>query len=186
MMTLFGLFSGASAAAAPAAATAATAATTAATTAGGLSISQILGGTATLLSAVSSIAAGNAQGDALEAQARDAQDQKPLELLQGLQRKNDIKRATMQAVAEIDTTTAASGTDLTYGTPVQARKAAFNEGDSGLNTNANTTGATLDRLDLRNKEYLKMARNARTAGLFDGFVTGLSGFSRLYDTRKPV
>lgn len=186
MMAMWGLFSGAAASAAPAAATAATAATTAATTAGGLSISQILGGTATLLSAVSSIAAGNAQGDSLEAQARDTEAQKPLELLQGLQRKNDIKRATMQAVAEIDTTTAASGTDLTYGTPVQARKAAFNEGDLGLNTNANTTGATLDRLDLRNKEYLRMAKNARLAGLVDAFSTGFSGFSKLYETRKPV
>jgi len=181
MQLLFGAFAGA---AAPAAATAA--APVAATAASGFSLSQVLSGGATLLSAVSSIAAGNAKADELKAQAQDAQMQKPLEVIQGLQRRNEIKRATMQAVGDIDTATAASGADLTFGTPAQARKAAFREGDFAANSNTWTTGSTVDRLELRRKEYLRMAGKARLAGVFEGLTTGLTGFARLSSIGGPA
>jgi hypothetical protein len=190
MQALFGLFAG-SAAAAPAAtagtlgsvigytapATAAT--TTAATTAGGFSIAKLLAGGATVLSAVSSIAAGNAQADAYEQQASEARMQQPLSLVEGLQRRNDLKKATMAAVAEQDVAYAASGADLSFGTPTVARANAFHEGDYALNSNANTTGATIDQLGFREKSYLSMAARARTLGMFDGLVTAGLGFSRL-------
>lgn len=189
METVIGLFSGAAAASGSTAAatTAATAApAVAATAAPAFSLSQILSGGATLLSAVSAISAGAAQADALEAQATDTEMQKPLEVIQGLERRNEIKRATMQAVADIDTATAAGGADLSFGTPSVARRQAQRQGDYAANSNAWTTGATIDRLELRKKTYLQMAGRARMAGLVDGLATGFSGFARLYDTRRPV
>jgi len=176
MQALFGLF-GAGSAAAPAAATAATA--TAAAAAPAFSVSQVLGGTATLLSAVSSIAAGQQQADALEAQAIDTQSQKSLELIQGLDRKNQAKKATAQAISDINTSYAASGADLTFGTPAVARAAAFQEGDYTLNSNTWTTGSTIDRLEEKRQELLRQAGYARMAGLFEGFTTGLTGIAKL-------
>lgn len=178
MQALFGLFAGGTAATttAAAAAPAAAATTTAAT---GLSLSQVISGGATLLSSLSAISAGQTQARALEMQANDAEMQKPLELLQGLQRKNEAQRAMMQAVSDIDTSYAASGADLSFGTASVARKAAFREGDLAMNSNSWTTGANIDRLEERKKEYLRMAGRARMAGLFDGFATGLSGFAKL-------
>lgn len=183
MEALFGLVAGATATAAPAAATGLgtvigyTAPAAAASS--GFSISQLLAGGATVLSAVSSIAAGNAQGDALEAQAAEAQQQKPLELIEGLSRRNEISKATQAAVAEQDVAYAASGADLSFGTPRQARSNAFREGDYAQNTNALTTGSTLDQLDLRTKTYLGMAGRARSLGLFEGLATAGLGFSKL-------
>jgi hypothetical protein len=175
MQALLGLF-GAGSAAAPAAA--ATATTTAAA-APAFSVSQLLGGTATLLSAVSSIAAGNQQADALKAQAIDTQSQKSLELIQGLDRKNQAKKATAQAVSDINTAYAASGADLTFGTPAVARASAFQEGDFTENSNTWTTGSTIDRLEEKRQELLRQAGYARMAGLFEGFTTAASGISKL-------
>lgn len=193
MQALFGLVAGAAGAfpAAPAAAAATTAATTgglgsviygapaAAAATSGFSISQLLAGGATVLSTVASISAADAQGDALEAQAAEAQAQKPLELIEGLSRRNEIKKATMSAVADQDVAYAASGADLSFGTPRQARSNAFREGDHALNTNALTIGATLDQLDLRSKTYLGMASRARSLGWLEGLTTAGLGFSRL-------
>lgn len=186
MQALFGLFTGGAGAAGATAATGAAATGAAAGAAGGLSLSQILSGGATVLSSVASIAAGNAQADAYKAQAEDAQAQKPLELLQGLQRKNEAKRAMIDAIGDINTSYAASNTDLTFGTPTVARQRAFQEADLAQTSNAMSTGATIDRLEQKRKNYLSMAGRARAAGLFEGLTSGLTGLSRLAQTQVPA
>lgn len=187
MQALFGLFAGGSAAAAPAATTAGlgsvigySAPAAVAATAPTFSISQLLGGATTVLSAAASIAAGRQQAEMYEGQAREAEMQKPLELIQGLQRRNEIKKATAEAVAERDVAYAASGADLTFGTPTVARAQAFREGDYAMNTNAMTTGNMIDELELRRKNYLRLAGNARAMGLFEGLVSGFTGLSKMF------
>lgn len=188
MMPFLGLFSGGAAAAAAPAAAATTAATTAATVAAPVaaaaaptfSISQLLGGATTVLSAAASIAAGNQQAQMYEQQAREAEQQKPLELIEGLHRRNEIKKATAAAVAEQDVAYAASGADLSFGTPTVARSQAFREGDYAMNTNAMTTGNSIDQLELRRKNYLRMAGQARQMGVFEGLIGAFSGFSKMF------
>ena len=182
MMPFLGLFSGGAAAGATTAATAATtaAATTAAVAAPTFSISQLLGGSATILSAAASIAAGNQQAEMYEDQARETRMQKPLELIEGLHRRNEIKKATAQAVADQDVAYAASGADLSFGTPTVARSQAFREGDYAANTNAMTTGNSIDQLELKSKSYLQMAGRARQIGMFEGLVGAFTGFSKMF------
>lgn len=184
MLPFLGLFSGGAAAATAPVAAATTAATAvpavAAATAPTFSISSLLGGATTILSAAASIAAGNQQAEMYEQQARETDMQKPLELLEGLNRRNDIKKATAAAVADQDVAYAASGADLSFGTPTVARSNAFREGDYSLSTNAAVTGNTIDQLELKRKNYLKMAGQARQMGVFEGIIGAFSGFSKMF------
>lgn len=181
MQTLFSLFTGGAAAGGAAAGTAAagTAATAGMTAAQGFSLSQLLAGGATVLSMMSSFQAGDAEAEALEQQAEDAAREQPLETLQGIERRVGLKRAAADSIGALDVAYAASGTDLSFGTPAQARKDAYRELDLGLAADAGTQMTRTARLEERRKNYLRMAGRARTAGRFEGFMTGLSGASRI-------
>lgn len=146
--------------------------------AGGISAASVLQGAAGLLGMFSSIAAGNAEGEALDLAAEDAAREKPLETLQGISRRTSIKAAMMDQIGSQDVAYAASGTDLTFGTPVQARKEAFRQGDLGITTEVGTEQTRIARLDEREANYRKMAQKARAGGwlkaAFTGFDTAAS------------
>lgn len=178
-----------------AAATAGTAAGTAATTAGtaaaaggaaasGLSIGSILQGTAGVLGAVSAISAGRAQADGYEQAANEAKQQQTLTTLEGISRRTSIKQAMVDQVGQQDTAFAASSTDLSFGTPNQARKEAFQQADLGLATQAGTEMSTQAQLSDRERNYRKMAGKARASGWIDAatglFKTGSSIANRGY------
>ncbi|MGG7535354.1 hypothetical protein [Rhizobium sp. 12,4] len=172
METIVGLFTGAAGGAGAAATTAATTAGAVGTAAaGGISFATILQGGLGLLSAVSAIRAGNEQAEAYKAQANDAAREQPLETLQGIARRGSIKKEYMQAVGEQDVAYAASGTDLSFGTPAVARSEAFREGDLALETDNGTQMTRQARLLEREANYRKMARKARQAGVVDAIST---------------
>lgn len=176
METVIGLFTGAAgggaaAGAGAAAAGAGAAAATGAAAAGGISFSTILQGGLGILSAISAINAANTQADNLELQADDARREQPLETLQGITRRTSIKKAMMDAVGEQDVAYAASGTDLSFGTPSVARTQAFREADTALETDNGTQITRQARLQEREANYLKMARKARQGGIFDAIST---------------
>ncbi|MVA44695.1 hypothetical protein GOZ83_06310 [Agrobacterium vitis] len=167
LAALGGLFGGGSAAAGTAAATgaAATGAAAAGTAAaGGLSISSILQGTAGVLSAVSAVSAGNAQAEGYEQAATEAQSNQRLTTLEGISRRSSIKQAMVDQVGQQDVAYAASGTDLSFGTPTQARKEAFREADLGTATQVGTEQTTQAQLSDRERNYRKMAGKARLGG----------------------
>lgn len=168
------LFGGGGAAAAAGTAAAAGAGTAAAT---GFSLSSILQGTATVLGVVSSIAAGNAEADALELQAQDAEREKPLENLQGIERRSSIKRAMADALGAQDVAYAASGVDLSFGTARAARTDAYREADLALTTDAGTQQTRTARLSERAANYRSSAKKAKSLGLLNGLAGGFKGFS---------
>ncbi len=180
MAAIGSIFTGGTAAAGTAAAGAAGAAGAGAAgaAAGGISAASVLQGAAGLLGMFSSIAAGNAEGEALDLAAEDAAREKPLETLQGISRRTSIKAAMMDQIGSQDVAYAASGTDLTFGTPVQARKEAFRQGDLGITTAVGTEQTRIARLDEREANYRKMANKARAGGwlkaAFTGFDTAAS------------
>ncbi len=180
MATIGSIFGGTAAAGTAAAGTAAagTAAAAGGAAAGGITASSILQGAAGLLGMFSAISAGNAEGDALDLAAEDAAREKPLETLQGISRRTSIKAAMMEQIGSQDVAYAASGTDLTFGTPVQARKEAFRQGDLGITTAVGTEQTRIARLDEREANYRKMADKARAGGwlkaAFTGFDTAAS------------
>ncbi len=163
------LFSGGAAAG-----TAAAGATATTTAASGFSLASILQGTATVLGVVSAIGAGNQDAAALEAQAVDAEREKPLETLQGIERRSSIKQAMADAVGAQDVAYAASGVDLSFGTAGAARKDAFREADLASTTATGTEQVRVSRLDERAASYRRAAKQARRAGLVSG-LTGAIG-----------
>ncbi|GCA49303.1 hypothetical protein KGO5_01746 [Sinorhizobium sp. KGO-5] len=168
---------------APAATSAATAGATAAggAAAGGFSLSSLLQGTATVFSAFSALGAGEADAEQFELAADDAAREKPLETLQGINRRSGIKAEMMNRIAEQDVANAASGVDLSFGTPMQARQDAFRQGDLALSTDVGTEQTRIARLTEREANYRKRAKRARSAGMLDALTIGLTGATSIAD-----
>lgn len=172
MAALFG--GGGSAAAAGTAA-----AGTAAAAGSGISLATILQGTATVLGVVSAISAGNAEADALNAQAIDAEREQEIETLSGIERRSSIKAALADAVGAQDVAYAASGVDLSFGTAARARTEAYREADLSLTSAASTEQTRNSRLMERAANYRASAKRAKRAGLIQGLTGGLQGFASI-------
>lgn len=142
--------------------------------AGGLSLSTILQGGASVLGLVSSIAAGQAERDQMEMMAQDAEDEQPLETLKGIDRRRSLKLSAIDAIGEMDAAYAGSGVDLSFGTAAQARQEAFGELDLGLTSDASTTTSRLSRLTQRAANYRSMGKRAMRAGIISGVAGALS------------
>ncbi len=171
---------GGTAATAGAAATGAAAtgaAATGAAAAGGISFASILQGATSILGITNAISAGNRQADQLTLAATDAQREIPTTMLQGISQRTAIKKQLGDALGAQDVAYGASGTDLSFGTPAQARKDAFREADNAMTTQVGTEQTTIARLDERRKNYLQLAGKARQSGLFDAALIGVKGLT---------
>lgn len=160
---------------------AATAAGTAGVASGGSFFSSLLQGTATVFGAASVLAAGNADAEQLELAADDAAREVPLETLQGITRRSSIKAEMMERLGEQDTANAASGVDLSFGTPRAARSQAFRQADLALNTDIGTEQTRVARLQERETNYRKRSKRAKSSGLFDAIGIGLKGATSIAD-----
>lgn len=165
---------GGAAAAGSAAGAATGAAGAAGAAAGGSTIASILSGGATALSILYGVAGANEKASSLELAARDAQGEQNTEQLQGLQRRSQIRSALAQAIGEQDTAYAASGVDLSFGTPSEARKAAVRDADSAVSIDGMTTLSRVSRLEERSKMLRAQARSTRRGALLQGAIQGLS------------
>jgi hypothetical protein len=152
---------------------------TAGAAAGGISLASLLQGTATVFGMVSALNAGKADEEALNLAADDAEREKPLETLQGINRKAGIKQKMMEQVGEQDVAYAASGVDLSFGTPTAARQEAFRNADLELTSSVGTEQTRIARLDERASNYRKRAKRARTAAGIDALGIGLKGASSI-------
>lgn len=173
------IFGGGATAAGATAGAAATA--TAAPAAAGFSLSSLLQGTATVLGMVQSINAGKADEEAANAAADDAAREIPLETLQGITRRTALKKEMMDSVGQQDVAYAASGVDLSFGTPSRARSEAFRQADLGLTSDVGTEQTRIGRLQEREAEYRKRARRARQSGLFNAAIIGVKGATSTAD-----
>lgn len=138
--------------------------------ASGISLATILQGTATVLGLVTSIGAGAAEGDALEAQAIDAEREKSMETLQGISRRQSIRREMADAVGAQDVAYAASGVDLSFGTARAARTDAFRQADTALTIDTGNQETRVSRLSERAANYRRAAKNARRMGFINGLL----------------
>ncbi|WP_377299624.1 hypothetical protein [Rhizobium sp. SGZ-381] len=137
-------------------------------------LQTLLQGGATALGIANAISAGDEKADQLNLAAEDAQRQIPLETLQGISRRSSIKQEMMQRLGQMDTANAASGVDLSFGTPLQARRDAFQQADLGLATDVGTEQTRVARLEERSADYRRRARRAQQSGIFDALTMGLS------------
>lgn len=145
----------------------------------GFSLAGLLQGGATVLGIVSKFAAGAAEADRAEADALDAQRERALERLQGIDRRTSIRAQLAEAIGAQGVAYASSGLDLTFGTASQARADAFREADLALTTDANTEQVRDSRLVERAANYRSAAKRARMGGVLDGLAYGAESFARI-------
>ncbi len=105
-----------------------------------------------------------------------------METLQGITRRNDIKRSFMEQLGQQDVAYAASGVDLSFGTPGQVRKEAFRETDLGITSDNGTEQTRVARLDEREAEYRKRASRAKKSAMFDALTQGLKTGASIADS----
>lgn len=170
---------GSEVAASAAAAAGQTVASSAASGAGFLSgsgslISSIFQGTAGVLSAFGAMGQGASQSDAMNARATDADTEAQLETVKGGERRIGLRRALADALAERDVAAAASGVDLSFGTPALARDEALKEGERALTADQSTEDFRIARLRERAAELRRGAKEASRGGLIRAMGAGLT------------
>ena len=143
------------------------------------SLMSLLQGTATILSMAQTNQAAEIDAQNQEMAAVDAQRQKPLEMLNGIQRRASIKRDMADALGQMDVANAAGSTDLSFGTPSQARKEAFRDYDMTISGENANTSTSISRLTEQEANYRKKASQIRQAGATEAFLTGIKGFTSM-------
>ena len=144
----------------------------------GSTISSILAGTATLMSVSAAKDAAEIEATNQELAAKDALLQQSNETLQGIERRSSIKRAMMDAIGDQATSYAASGVDLSFGTPSVARQEAFREADIGLETSIGTERSRVARLEERASNLKTQAASTRRAAKVTGATAILQSAAR--------
>ena len=155
-----------------------TAATTGATTGlGGLFGSSswltLLQGGASALSVVSQLSAGAEKSDSLKAAALDQERQIGMDRMAGEQRQASIRRAAADQVAERDAAFAASGIDLSFGTPQLARAQDIGDAQRALGIDQGNTEMLVAQRQTQANEYRRAARSARRSATLKAVMSGL-------------
>ena len=153
------------------------AATGAAATSAGLfgssSWLSLLQGGASALSVFSGLAAGEEKSQSLNAAARDADFQASQERIAGEQRQSSLRRAAADQMAERDAAYAASGVDLSFGTPQIAKAQDIEDASRALGIDQSNTEATVARRQEQAAEYRRASKSARRAATLKAVMSGL-------------
>lgn len=147
---------------------------------GGMStVASILSGGATVLGVLNMQRAAEQKETALKLQADDADTTAEIEAIQGTDRRNSLKAALTQAIGERDVAAAASGVDLSFGTPAVARRQAQVAGERALAIDQNTEDLRVSRLQERAANLRASAAGARAGGLGSAAALALQGGAAL-------
>lgn len=138
-------------------------------------LSGILSGTATIAGMMGAQAAGDEQSRTLMGQANDARMEQSLESIRGTGRRDTLRRSLLETLGERDVAAAASGIDLSFGTPAIARDEAERDAESALALDRSTEDFRVARLQEREGEFRRSAASARKAGRIKAFGLGLQG-----------
>lgn len=146
----------------------------AAGSAGGSLFSSILQGGATVASVMGALSAGEEKASDLKARAADAIDEQGIEKLRGIERRDGLRRSLLERLGQQDVAAAASGVDLSYGTPSLARDEAARDGERALTQDQSTEDLRVNRLQMRADELRSGAKAARRAGVIKALGSGVS------------
>lgn len=148
-------------------------------TGGASTWATILSGGATVASVLAMQNAGESKEFALNAQADDAELQAKVEQVQGLDRRQSLKAALVQAVGERDVADASSGVDISFGTPAQARREAIKDGERAIDLDQSTEDFRRQRLLERAGNYRIMASQARNGALGNAAALAIEGGAKI-------
>lgn len=150
--------------------------------ASGFSFASILQGGAGLLSAMSAMRAGQSQAAMYASQAADTRLDVTQEAIDATDRQTGLRKQLLAALGERDTAYAASGVDLSFGTPVQARNEAIQEANNAIAVDQSNSDLRKSRLRSRAAGFDAMAADAKSAGAVKAagvlFDTGINIFKR--------
>ncbi|OCC01843.1 hypothetical protein BA190_26895 [Labrys sp. WJW] len=147
-----------------AATTAGAAATTASTFSLGSLFTTMLSGGATAISAMAAMNAGKQQAAAYNLEASQAMADNAQESVEGRVRRDSMRKDLIKQLGEQDVAYAASGLDLSFGSPLQARDDAKADAARALSTDLDNETVTRNRLTQRAQALRAMARDAKSAG----------------------
>lgn len=135
----------------------------------------LLSGGATVASVLQARRAGEQEAHKLNLAAGDADLEAKIEQIRGLERRNSLKAKFVEAVGERDVAYAASGVDLTFGTPAIARQEAVRDTERALAIDQDTENLRRSRLLERAGNYRLAAAQAREGGIFKAIGLGAAG-----------
>jgi hypothetical protein len=136
--------------------------------------SSILQGGATVASVMGALSSGEERASDLKARAADAIDEQGIERLRGIERRDGLRRALLERLGQQDVAAAASGVDLSYGTPSLARDEAARDGERALTQDQSTEDLRVGRLQQRADELRSGAKAARRAGVIKALGSGVA------------
>jgi hypothetical protein len=140
---------------------------------------SILSGGATALSVLGTMRAGEQRARSLELAAADAEIDADISDIETSHRRTSLKRALVQAIGERDVAAAASGADLSFGTPAIARREAAEDADRALEAEDSAGDLRRQRLLERSASYRRMAVESRSGGLARAAAIGLEGGAKI-------
>ena len=135
---------------------------------GGSMFANILQGGMGLMSAMAASREGAAKADALEMQAQDAKFDAKTEEINAINRQASLRRELTQSLGQRDAAYAASGVDLSFGTPEVARGQALDDANRAISGDQADAEMRAGRLRERAGSFRRMAEDARTAGSAKG------------------
>lgn len=138
-------------------------------------VGSILQGVASAQSVSSGLVQSQMRANALADQADDALFSAGLEETQGIERRTSLKKQFVQYQGERDAAIAASGVDMSFGTPAIAREAAARDAESALSMDLDTTNMRINRFRERAATARQRAGSVLESGQREAFwrVAGL-------------
>jgi hypothetical protein len=144
-------------------------------------LTGLLSGGATIASMMGSLQQGDAQAASYEGAANDALMESGIEATRGIERRDNLKRALLERLGQQDVAAAASGVDLSFGTPAMARDEAQRDAERALVTDQSTEDLRKSRLQERASQMRIAAASARSGGRIKAFTAGATGVTKLLE-----
>jgi hypothetical protein len=136
--------------------------------------SGILQGVGGITSAMAATRAAQAKADAYQNQAADAERDANQQQIAATGRQTGLRKDLLATLGQRDVAYAASGLDLSFGTPVQARDQAIVDSSNAIAGDQATADTNQAMLRQRAAQYRKMAGQALDAGDYTAIGTALS------------
>ncbi len=139
--------------------------------AGGSTALSILQGGMGLLGAMASIRAGQSAAAGYRSQAADTRLDVGQETIAATQKETSLRKALVASLGERDVAYAASGVDLSFGTPAAARSQAIDDTNSAMSMARTQSEMRRRQLLARADTLDAMAEDAASSGLIKGLGT---------------
>lgn len=133
-------------------------------------LSTILQGGATIAGALATARAGEERAAELNQQANDRLVETQMQEQNSADNRRSIKATLMQALGERDVAAAASGVDLSFGTPAIARREAARDADRALSQEVAASDTRVKRLLDQSASFAGMAKQARSSARLGAFT----------------